>query len=85
MNDRVYYTVEISYTAVNIPNNKKYWVPFAGENTGINDWWNAEPHRYSSKDEAIKAIEFSDNFKDSKWRIVKTTISDEVVCTHNQH
>jgi hypothetical protein len=33
MNDRVYYTVEIPYTVVNIPNDSEYWIPFAGEST----------------------------------------------------
>ena len=83
MNNKVYYTVEIPCAVAATPINKEYWVPFAGENTGISDWWNDPPRRYSSYDDAIKAIESSDNFKNCKWRIVKTTITNEVVGTYN--
>jgi hypothetical protein len=83
MNDRVYYTVEVPYTVAATPIDKEYWVLFAGENTGISDWWNDLPRRYSSYDEAIKAIESSDNFRDRKWRIVKTTVYNEVVGTYS--
>lgn len=80
MNDsKTYYTIEIKYTSIVYST----WVPYSGEYTGVSDWWNDTPIRFSSEAEALNRIRSSDTFKDGCWRIVKTTIQEEVVIENN--
>ena len=58
------------------------WIPYIGELTGINDWWNSSPKRFINKTSARNAIMSDDLFKDSTWQIVKVTHSEEVVEEH---
>lgn len=59
-----------------------FWVPYIGEHTGIDDWWNYPPKRFTNKTSARNAIMADDLFKDSTWQIVKVTHSEEVVENH---
>lgn len=72
---KVYYEIEIEYATIQIVT----WIPYTGELTGINDWWNAAPMRFSSYEDALKAIHASETFRDGHWRIVKTTTTTEVI------
>ena len=73
---QTYYTIEILITDnLGIPGPS--YVEYRGEGVGY-DWWNYSPVRFSSEDEAVNAINKSENYKDCDWRITKTTIIHEV-------
>jgi len=69
-----YYTVEIPYNAANV----KAWDAYRGEHIGY-DWWNHSPMLFNTEAEAIKAINESEDYKNCDWRIVRTTITSEVI------
>ena len=52
-------------------------VEYRGENIRY-DLWNYSPIRFKSEDEAVCAINKSEDYKDCDWRITKTTIIHEV-------
>jgi len=64
-----YYTIETLHSD---------WVVYRGEHVGY-DWWNHSPIRFSSEEDAIKAISESEDYKDCSWRIVRTTIERSIV------
>ena len=68
---QTYYTIEI----LSIPCQS--WIEYRGEGVGY-DWWNSSPVRFSSEEEAVNAINKSEDYKDCDWRITKTTIMHEV-------
>lgn len=70
-----FYVVEIPYESLNFST----WIPYSGEMTGINDWWNSSPYRYSSVGDAIAAIKADTKFSNGHWRIVKNVTITEVV------
>ena len=73
---QTYYTIEILITD-GLGINNSSWVEYRGEDIGY-DWWNYSPIRFKSEDEAVKAINKSEIYKDCDWRITKTTIIHEV-------
>lgn len=70
---QTYYTVEVPYNSI----NSTSWIEYRGENIGY-DWWNSSPIRFLSEEEAMKAINESNDYKNCDWRVVKTTIIHEV-------
>jgi len=70
-----FYTVEIPYESLNF----NTWVPYTGEMTGINDWWNSSPCKYNSVDDAFAAINADTKFYNCHWRIVKHITITEIV------
>ena len=73
---QTYYTIEILVTN-RLGIHGSSWVEYLGEGVG-RDWWNYSPVRFSSEEEAINAINKSEDYKDCDWRITKTTIIHEV-------
>ena len=70
---QTYYTVEVPYNSI----NSTSWIEYRGENIGY-DWWNSSPIRFLSEEEAMKAINESNDYKNCDWRVVKTTVIHEV-------
>ena len=77
METKSYYMVELPYSAM-FKTHSSVWIKYRGEDIGY-DWWNYMPVQFESKDEAVKAISESKIYKDCDWRVVKTTIMNEVV------
>lgn len=76
--DKVYYTIELPLHSVRIPDSCT-WIEYRGEDTGFGDWWNSSSIRFQTYEDALNCITHSENFKDSKWRIIKTTVHTETV------
>lgn len=72
---QIYYTIEILTNKFGIQG--KSWLEYRGENVGY-DWWNYSPIRFKSEEEAVNAINKSEDYKNCDWRIIKTTIIHEV-------
>lgn len=72
-NTYCYYTVEIPFNAI----NSSAWTEYRGEGIGY-DWWNISPMRFNSEEDAVKAINESDDYKNCDWRVVKTTVTRTV-------
>ena len=87
MNSSTYYMILVRYTSLSLTT----WVPYIGETTGMFDWWNGMPKRFTTLEAAEKAaagVEADSFFKDrcNEWRIVKVTTTEEVVkeCVSNE-
>lgn len=70
-----HYTVEVPYNIA----NTSAWDVYRGENIGY-DWWNHPPMLFNTEEEAIKAINESEDYKNCDWRIIKTAITK--IVTH---
>lgn len=70
-----FYIVEIPYESLNFST----WIPYSGKMTGVYDWWNSSPCKYSSADDAFAAINADTKFCSCHWRIVKYVTITEVV------
>lgn len=70
-----FYIVEIPYESLNFST----WIPYSGEMTGMYDWLNSSPYKYSSAEEAFTAINADTKFCNCHWRIVKHVTITEVV------
>ena len=73
---QTYYTIEILITN-RFGIHCSSWVEYRGEGVGY-DWWNYSPVRSSSEEDAVNAINKSEDYKDCDCRIIKTTIIHEV-------
>lgn len=71
---KTFYTIELPFSSI----NGSTWIEYRGEYM-YDDWWNSSPVRFESEDAAIKAINESENYRDCSWRIVRTTVTHEVV------
>lgn len=87
MNSNTYYMILVRYTSLSLTT----WVPYIGETTGMFDWWNGKPKRFTTLEDAEKAVsgvEADSFFRDrcNEWRIVKVTTTEEVVkeCVSNE-
>lgn len=83
MNSNTYYMILVRYTSLSLTT----WVPYIGETTGMLDWWNGTPKRFTALEDAEKTasgVEADSFFKDraNEWRIVKVTTTEEVVKEH---
>ena len=65
----VYYTIEVPFNSITYNG----WIEYRGENIGY-DWWNSSQVKFQYLDDALNYIKSSENFKYSKWQIVKTVI-----------
>ena len=73
---QTYYTIEILITnRFGIPGSS--YVEYRGEGVGY-DLLNYSYIRFKSEDEAVCAINKSEDYKDCDWRITKTAIIHEV-------
>lgn len=62
---QTYYTIEILITdRLGIPGSS--WVEYRGEGIGY-DWWNYSPIRFKSEDEAVHAINKSEDYRNCDW------------------
>ena len=80
MNSSTYYMILVRYTSLSLTT----WVPYIGETTGMFDWWNGMPKRFTTLEAAEKAAAGvgSDSFfrdRCNEWRILKVTTTEEVV------
>ena len=82
MESKVYYTIELPLFSMRIPGSYT-WIEYRGEDTGFGDWWNSSPVKFQSFEDALNCIKSSDNFKDSKWQIIKTVITHEVAAINS--
>lgn len=72
----VYYTIEVPFNSITYNG----WIEYRGENIGY-DWWNSSPIIFQSYEDALNYIKSSENFKYSKWQIVKTVVTREVAAS----
>lgn len=83
MNSSIYYMILVRYTFLSLTT----WVPYIGETTGMFDWWDGTPKRFTTLEDAEKTasgVEADSFFKDraNEWRIVKVTTTEEFVKEH---
>jgi hypothetical protein len=69
-----HYIVEVPYNKL----GSELFIEYRGEGLGY-DWWNSSPMMFNSAEDAESVIRASDDYKNCKWRIVKVTVTNEVV------
>jgi hypothetical protein len=74
MKDISHYTILIPHTTI----SSFSWIEYRGDDVGY-DWWNSSPKVFTSEEEALKTIANSNYLKQSKWKLVKTTIKSEII------
>ena len=85
MNSNTYYMILVRYTSLSLTT----WVPYIRPPPGMFDWWNGTPKRFTTLEDAEKAVsgvEADSFFRDrcNEWRIVKVTTTEEVVKEHTK-
>lgn len=70
----------VRYTSLSLTT----WVPYICPPPGMFDWWSGMPKKFTTLEDAEKAIsgvEADSFFKErgNEWRIVKVTTTEEVV------
>ena len=75
MSVNTFFTIDLKCIAI----NGEFWIPYGGSNWWQYDWWNIPPAKFESEESAMDAIKSDSNFKECRWRIVKTTVTEEIV------
>jgi len=83
MNSNTYYVILVRYTSLSLTT----WVPYIGETTGMFDWLNGMPKRFTTLEAAERVaseVEADSLFRErcNEWRIIKVTTTEEVVKEH---
>ena len=75
MSLHTFFTIYIKCTAI----NGEFWIPYGGPHWWGYDWWNVPSAKFASEESAMNAIKSDRNFKNCRWEIVKTTVTEETV------
>ena len=75
MSAHTFFIIEVKGTTI----NGEFWAPYGGSCWWEWDWWNTPPKKFESEESAMNAIKSDGNFTECQWRIVKTTVTEEIV------